>query len=280
MLASVVATLVVRSELREQVDDALGRQARARACASRRPAGRPALRDRFDASRSRRRRRARGGSAPYVQVLDAGRQAVPQRRRRRVPDDPGRRRATSAVAAGDARECLRRRPHGRRRPRARAARCRSPAAARSSSRAASRRVDSTLSRLRLAAARAVRRPAPRSPRCSGGCPRARSSSRSRDLTDAAEHITATEDLGRRIEVRSDDEVGRAGGALQHDARHARALGRRAAPARRRRVARAAHAGHGAAHEHRGAADRRRAAARTRAAAARGRARADRGARAT
>ena len=29
-----------------------------------------------------------------------------------------------------------------------------------------------------------------------------------DLTDAAEHITATEDLARRVDVRGDDEVGR------------------------------------------------------------------------
>ena len=83
-----------------------------------------------------------------------------------------------------------------------------------------------------------------------------------ELTAAAEHITQTDDLGRRIEVPGDDEVGRMAAALQHDARHARGLAPRArrlrarpAPARRRRLARAAHAGHVAAHEHRGAARR-------------------------
>ena len=63
------------------------------------------------------------------------------------------------------------------------------------------------------------------------------------VTEAARHIAATEDLGRRIEVETHDEVGELAAALQRDARHARALGRRPAPARRRRLARAAHADH-------------------------------------
>ena len=73
----------------------------------------------------------------------------------------------------------------------------------------------------------------------------------RRLTETTERVTETRDLSQRIEV---DGRGRARPArreLQHDARRARGLEPRPAAARRRRLARAAHAAHEPADEHRG-----------------------------
>ena len=75
----------------------------------------------------------------------------------------------------------------------------------------------------------------------------------RELTEAAEHVATTHDLSRRIEVAGDDELGRLAERFNTMLAAARAGARRPAPARRRRVARAAHAARRAPHEPRGAA---------------------------
>ncbi len=77
------------------------------------------------------------------------------------------------------------------------------------------------------------------------------------LTQATEHVTRTQDLSNRIQPAGEDEIGRlaesfnamldALGELDERARRLRA---RPAPARRRRLARAAHTRHQPAHEHR------------------------------
>ena len=67
---------------------------------------------------------------------------------------------------------------------------------------------------------------------------------------------STRDLSRRIEAARRRRGLAPGDLVQHDARGARALPARAAPARRRRLARAAHAAHLAAHQPRGARARR------------------------
>ena len=72
----------------------------------------------------------------------------------------------------------------------------------------------------------------------------------RRLTAAAENVAATGDLTERVEVGGSDELGRLGDAVQRDAGSARGIGRPAAPARRRRLARAANAAHLDPHEHR------------------------------
>ena len=74
-----------------------------------------------------------------------------------------------------------------------------------------------------------------------------------DLTEAAEHITATEDLARRVDARGNDEVGRMAARFNTmlDTLEGSVAG--AAAAGRRRLARAAHAGDQPAHQHRGAA---------------------------
>ena len=77
-----------------------------------------------------------------------------------------------------------------------------------------------------------------------------------ELTDAAEHVARTRDLTRRIERERRRRAVAARRRVQHDARGARRLPARAAPAGRRRVARAAHAAHVAAHQPRGARARR------------------------
>ena len=69
VLASVVCYLVMRSELRTQVDDALGRQGGLVVRAAPTPVI-GALRDRFTTQIPAPPPRA-GGSAPYVQMLDA-----------------------------------------------------------------------------------------------------------------------------------------------------------------------------------------------------------------
>ena len=59
----------------------------------------------------------------------------------------------------------------------------------------------------------------------------------RRLTEAAENVAQTGDLSERIEVAGEDELSRLA-SLQHDAGRAGSVGPRAAPARRRRFARA------------------------------------------
>ena len=105
-----------------------------------------------------------------------------------------------------------------------------------------------------------------------------------EVAQAAQHIGETEDLSNRIRVHADDEVGQLATRFNCDARSPRGLARRArrldarpAPARRRRLARAAHAGHEPADQHRGAARGRRARPRGPPPPARRRRRAERGA---
>jgi two-component system sensor histidine kinase MprB len=202
VLASVVCYLAMRGELRDQVDDALGRQGGLVVQARGEVIGAAAAGDRFSVPLPAPPPRA-GGSAPYVQILDktgklqrridSGLPAIPvtARDRRvaagrtggylsdRVVDGDHVRVNTVTTMGGGAFQ-LGRSLSG---------------------------VDSTLSRLRwvlialcvagtaLAAAlgrlfsRPVMQPVT-------------------DLTDAAEHITATEDLARRVDARGDDEVGR------------------------------------------------------------------------
>ena len=94
-------------------------------------------------------------------------------------------------------------------------------------------------RSRRLLARLVARPRPR---------------RSPSSPTTAEHVAATRDLARRIDAHGDDEVGAPGARfntmLEALERSRRRVG--AAPARRRRLARAAHAAHQPAHEPRGA----------------------------
>ena len=201
MLASVVCYLVMRSELRDQVDDALGRQGglvvRARGAAGHH-AARP-----LHGRRSRRRRPRAGGSAPYVQVLDAAGKVV-----RPVADGLTGIPVTArdkAVAAGKAKAYdADRTIEG---DHVRVSTVPTPGGGAFQLGRSLEGVDATLSRLRwlllvlcvagtaLAAAlgrlfsRPVMQPVT-------------------DLTEAAEHITATEDLGRRVDAAGDDEVGR------------------------------------------------------------------------
>ena len=256
-LAAAVAYIAVRDELRGEVDRAL-RTSSSSASAARAP--RPAVR-----ARPPRFRRAAGGprradavhpgaSTPATRVAVIGTERGAAARRRPRARGRGRRRARATSPTRDVR--------------------RAPTCACSTG----RRLDGGPSRVQLgplararrrraraAAARSWRSSASAASRSrsrSGGSSRATSSRRSPRVTEAARHIAATEDLGRRIEVETHDEVGELAAALQRDARHARALGRRPAPARRRRLARAAHADHQPAHEHRGAGRVRRAAAPT------------------
>ena len=74
----------------------------------------------------------------------------------------------------------------------------------------------------------------------------------RRLTSAAEDVSQTLDLSHRIDVGGRGRARPSGRELQPDARDARALRRRPATARRRRVARAPHADHERADEHRAA----------------------------
>ena len=88
----------------------------------------------------------------------------------------------------------------------------------------------------------------------------------RRLTETTEAVTETRDLSQRIESTStgDDELGRLATSFNTMLARARGLEPRAAAARRRRLARAAHAAHEPADEHRGARARERAARRRRA----------------
>ena len=79
-----------------------------------------------------------------------------------------------------------------------------------------------------------------------------------ELTRTAEHIEATGDLGRRIGARGEDEVGRMAQRFDAMLDRVQASQARPAPARGRRLARAAHAGDLAADQHGGHARGRRA----------------------
>ena len=200
VLASVVCYLVMRHELRDQVDVALGRQGglvvRAQGPLV------TALRDRFTVQIPAPPPRA-GGSAPYVQVLDAAGKVV-----RPVADGLTRIPVTArdkAVAKGEAKAYDADRTIDG--DHVRVSTVPTPGGGAFQLGRSLEGVDTTLSRLRwlllvlcvagtaLAAAlgrlfsRPVMQPVT-------------------DLTEAAEHITATEDLGRRVDARGDDEVGR------------------------------------------------------------------------
>ena len=201
VLASIVCYLAMRGELRAQVDDALGRQgglvlqARGEVIGSAAPADRST---RVPAPPPRS-----GGAAPYVQILDADGN-VERRIDTGLPKIPVTARDRE-VAAGKEDGYLSDREVSGDHIRVNTVTTMGGGAFQLGRSLAG--VDSTLSRLRwvlialcvagtaLAAAlgrlfsRPVMQPVT-------------------DLTDAAEHITATEDLGRRVDARGDDEVGR------------------------------------------------------------------------
>ena len=200
LLASVVCYLVMRSELREQIDNQLGRQG---GLVVRAPEPLiTTLRDRFTVEIPAPPPRA-GGSAPYVQILDdAGKVVRPVAAG--LPSIPVTAR-DKAVAAGKAKRYdADRTVDG---DHVRVSTVPTPGGGAFQLGRSLEAVDATLSRLRwlllvlcvagtaLAAAlgrlfsRKVVQPVT-------------------DLTEAAEHITATEDLGRRVDARGDDEVGR------------------------------------------------------------------------
>jgi two-component system sensor histidine kinase MprB len=203
VLASVVCYLVMRHELRDQVDVALGRQGGLVVRAAPAPAeviG--ALRDRVTVQVPAPPPRA-GGSAPYVQMLD-GDGKLKGRFDPGVPAIPVTAR-DKAVAAGKAKGYEDdRRIDG---DHVRVSTVPVPGGGAFQLGRSLEGVDLTLSRLRwlllilcvagtaLAAtlgrlfSRPVMQPVT-------------------DLTEAAEHITATEDLGRRVDAHRDDEVGR------------------------------------------------------------------------
>jgi two-component system, OmpR family, sensor histidine kinase MprB len=200
VLASVVCYLAMRGELRAQVDDALGRQGGLVVGTPGR-LSRPAP-ERFSVRVPAPPPRA-GGSAPYVQILDASGKV-----RRRIDSGLPAIRVTAEdrkVAAGKLRSSITDRVVDGDHVRVKTVETAGGGAFQLGR--SLEGVDSTLSRLRwvllalciigtaLAAAlgrlfsRPVMQPVT-------------------DLTDAAEHITATEDLARRVDVRGDDEVGR------------------------------------------------------------------------
>jgi two-component system sensor histidine kinase MprB len=201
VLASVVCYVVMRGQLREQVDEALGRQGGLVINAAPAPFS-SAVRDRLEIRVPAPPPRA-GGSAPYVQVLDAkgkvSRRAdlglpvlpVTARDRRVAAGKAGAYRSDREVGGDHVRVSTVPLPEGGAFQLGRSL----------------EDVDSTLSRLRRLLLLL----------CVGGTALAAALGRlfSRrvmqpvtDLTEAAEHITVTEDLGRRIDARRDDEVGR------------------------------------------------------------------------
>ncbi len=202
VLASVVCYLVMRHELRAQVDDALGRQGGLVVRSDRVPAISGALRDRFTIQVPAPPPRA-GGSAPYVQMLsatgkvkgrfDPGLPAIPVTAR------------DKAVAAGKAKGYeVDRVIDG---DHVRVSTVPTPGGGAFQLGRSLAGVDSTLSRLRWLLLAL----------CLAGTALAAALGRlfSRpviqpvtDLTEAAEHITATEDLARRVDARGSDEVGR------------------------------------------------------------------------
>jgi two-component system sensor histidine kinase MprB len=203
VLVSAACYLVMRHELREQVDVALGRQGGLVVRAAPAPAeviG--ALRERVTVQIPAPPPRA-GGSAPYVQMLD-GKGRLKGRFDPGVPAIPVTAR-DKAVAAGKAKGYEEDRTIDG--DHVRVSTVPVPGGGAFQLARSLEGVDLTLSRLRwlllilcvagtaLAAtlgrlfSRRVMQPVT-------------------DLTEAAEHITATEDLGRRVDARRDDEVGR------------------------------------------------------------------------
>ena len=199
-LASVVCYLVMRHELRAQVDDALGRQGGLVVRAAPAPAV-AAMRDRFTVQIPAPPPRA-GGSAPYVQMLDAGGK-VTGRIDAGLPELPVSAR-DKLVAAGKAAGYLDDRDVDG--DHVRVSTVPVPEGGAFQLGRSLEGVDSTLSRLRWLLLVL----------CGAGTALAVALGRlfSRkvqpvtDLTEAAEHISATEDLGRRIDANGDDEVGR------------------------------------------------------------------------
>ena len=195
VLVSIVAFLVLRSELRGQVDDALADQYAQVASRTDRFGFGPELR--FPAPP------ARGGapSGPVQLLSPDGRRLLPSQSDLPVPVDDDDR----AVAAGRERLVLRD-------TRADGVHLRVLTVAVSGGGAIQlarslRNVDATLGRLRIVLALL----------CAAGTLLAAALGRIfgrqviqpvTDLTAAAEHITQTEDLARRIDVPGDDEVGR------------------------------------------------------------------------
>ena len=145
----------------------------------------------------------RGGPTPYIQVIDAGggvevigteQASAAGRGSCAATWRPASRRATSATPRWPARTCACSRCRGRRG-------LRRPARPLAGARRRRARPPAARPRARLRGRRRARR------RRSGGSRRATSSRRSSHVTEAARHIAATEDLGRRIEVETQDEVG-------------------------------------------------------------------------
>ena len=238
-----------------QVDDALGRQgglvvARRRRRRSARRA--TASRSQVPAPPPRA-----GGSAPYVQMLDAAGK-VERRVDAGPAGDPGRPRATRRW-----RRARRRRYEADRvidGDHVRVSTVPTPGGGAFQLGRSLAGVDSTLSRLRwlLLALCAGRHRAGRRARAAVLAPGHPAGHRPHRGGRA--HHRRPRTSARRVDARGERRGRADGGALQHDARHARGLARgsttrSAAPARRRRLARAAHAGHQPAHEHRGAARR-------------------------
>ena len=131
-----------------------------------------------------------------------------------------------------------------------------PSSSRTGSRSRSRRpldeVDHTLHRHRpVPALHRARRHRHSRARWACSSP-ARRSVRCGQLTSVAEEVTETRDLSRRIDGALPRRARPARVGVQRDARGARLVAEVAAAARRRRVARAAHAARQPAHEHRGA----------------------------
>ena len=233
VLAAVASYLAVRSELRANVDRALEEQP---LDLRRRGPGR------FGPLPARR-----GGPTPFIQVIDAGDGVevigtegvtLPvQDRAREVAAGVAPRYFTDAEVAGHARAGL----DGAARPRA-------GGTARPLARARPTRCSRGCAWCCCSSASA----ASGSPSCSGGSHGRNVVAPIVHVTEAARHIAATEDLGRRIEVETQDEVGEL--AAHFNAMLdtlERSVGG-AAAVRGRRLARAAHADHVAAHQHRGA----------------------------
>jgi len=202
VLASIVCYLVMRHELRAQVDDALGRQGGLVVRAA--PAPEIArLRDRVMTLRLPAPPPRAGGSAPYVQVLDAAGKVINRgddalagipvtARDDRVAAGKAKAYEDDRVIDGD---------------HVRVSTVPTPGGGAFMLGRSLAGVDSTLSRLRWLLLAL----------CIAGTALAAALGRlfSRpviqpvtDLTEAAEHITATEDLARRVDARGSDEVGR------------------------------------------------------------------------
>jgi two-component system sensor histidine kinase MprB len=202
VLASIVCYLVMRHELRAQVDDALGRQGGLVVRAA--PAPELArLRDRVMTLRLPAPPPRAGGSAPYVQVLDAAGKVTNRgddalagipvtARDERVAAGKAKAYEDDRVIDGD---------------HVRVSTVPTPRGGAFMLGRSLAGVDSTLSRLRWLLLAL----------CIAGTALAAALGRlfSRpviqpvtDLTDAAEHITATEDLARRVDAPGSDEVGR------------------------------------------------------------------------